>query len=59
MQFITGSNRNQTYFVTLEDQVAAENSFASVVGDTHNGVEFFGFMWIECVGANKGAGHFY
>ena len=25
MQFIQGSNRNQTYFVTLEDQVTADN----------------------------------
>jgi hypothetical protein len=26
MQFIQGSSRNQTYFITLEDQVAADNS---------------------------------
>ena len=26
MQFIQGNNRNQTYFATLEDQVAADNS---------------------------------
>ena len=25
MQFIQGSNRNQTYFATLEDQVSADN----------------------------------
>src|SRR6186997_355443 len=25
MQFITGTNRNQTYFATLEDQVSADN----------------------------------
>ena len=25
MQFIQGSNRHQTYFATLEDQVAADN----------------------------------
>ena len=25
MQFIQGNNRNQTYFATLEDQVAADN----------------------------------
>ena len=25
MQFITGNNRQQTYFSTLEDQVAADN----------------------------------
>ncbi|MGK2864392.1 MAG: hypothetical protein ACSLE0_20845 [Chitinophagaceae bacterium] len=25
MQFITGNNRNQTYFATLEDQVSADN----------------------------------
>ncbi|CAN5434815.1 hypothetical protein BH10BAC2_BH10BAC2_38600 [soil metagenome] len=25
MQFIQGSNRNQTYFATLEDQVTAGN----------------------------------
>jgi transposase len=25
MQFITGNNRQQTYFATLEDQVAADN----------------------------------
>jgi hypothetical protein len=26
MQFITGNNRQQTYFSTLEDQVAADNA---------------------------------
>jgi hypothetical protein len=25
MQFIQGSNRNQTYFITLEEQVSASN----------------------------------
>ncbi len=25
MQFIQGSNRHQTYFITLEDQVSADN----------------------------------
>ena len=25
MQFITGTNRHQTYFSTLEDQVTADN----------------------------------
>ena len=25
MQFITGQQRNQTYFATLDDQVAADN----------------------------------
>ena len=25
MQFIQGSNRNQTYFATLEDQVSTDN----------------------------------
>jgi len=26
MQFIQGSNRNQTYFITLEDQVSTDNA---------------------------------
>ena len=25
MQFIQGNNRNQTYFATLDDQLAADN----------------------------------